>query len=159
MPKTSASAVSAKLHKAGFAIVSGDRRREGIRVSKSVLGEVNIVVDLDMHRPAKRLADLVDEELKTWEGYEYRRRDDVFFYISKAEPQAKIVDLLAKHQPKPARGVGRGGKPGLLVECEGCEFETFIADMPFSDTRADLRLDFARHQAKILREHATITEK
>lgn len=84
MSQTSPTAVSAKLHRAGFNTVA-TRKLEGIRVSRSALGEVHIVVDHDMHRSAKRVADLLDTELKTWEGYTYRRNDDVHFYIKKTD--------------------------------------------------------------------------
>jgi hypothetical protein len=88
-PTTSASAVSARLHKAGFAIVA-TRKLQGIRVSRGILGSVSVEVDLDVPRQETRLANLVEEELKTWEGYTYRRTSNgqgSHFYISKAEDQ------------------------------------------------------------------------
>lgn len=83
-PTTSAPAVSAKLHRAGFAIVA-TRRQEGIRVSRGILGSVSVVVDHDTPISEARVADMVEEELKTWEGYTYRRTEGNHFYVSKAQ--------------------------------------------------------------------------
>ncbi|QAY16145.1 hypothetical protein SEA_SONALI_33 [Arthrobacter phage Sonali] len=82
---TSAAAVSARLRRAGFTpIATTSRRREGIRVTRGALpGNVSIVVDLDIVRQATRLADLLEAELKTWEGFTFYRHADVHFNISK----------------------------------------------------------------------------
>jgi hypothetical protein len=75
---TSAPAVSARLHKAGFAIVAS-HHREGIRVSRGALrGSVRVTVDLDMPGKETRLADLVTEELIKWEGYDFTRNGNHF---------------------------------------------------------------------------------
>lgn len=79
---TSASAVSARLRKAGFGIVA-TRNREGIRVSRGVLGEVCVEVDHNFPRSETRVADLVAEELADWAGYAVRRNGN-HFYVSKA---------------------------------------------------------------------------
>lgn len=81
MSNTSPSAVSARLKRVGFGIVA-TRNLEGIRVSKSVLGEVSIAVDHDMPGSEKRAADALAEELATWDGYEVRRNEN-HFYIKK----------------------------------------------------------------------------
>lgn len=88
MTNTSPAAVSARLRKAGFGIVA-TRMLQGIRVSKSVLGEVHVVVDHDTKGSAHRVADLVEAELATWDGYTFRRNEDVHFYVKKAQPQAR----------------------------------------------------------------------
>lgn len=95
MTNTSAAAVSARLRKAGFGIVA-TRMLEGIRVSKGVLGEVHVVVDHDMPGSARRVAELVAAELDKWEGYEYRRHEDVHFYIKKKVPtdRAELAEII-----------------------------------------------------------------
>lgn len=80
---TSPSAVSAKLHRAGFNTVA-TRKLEGIRVSRGVLGSVSIEVDHDLPRSEARVADLLATELATWEGYEVRRtQGGNHFYVIK----------------------------------------------------------------------------
>lgn len=61
-PRTSASAVSAYLRRAGFTPIP-DRRREGIRVTRSALGAVSVSVSVDLPRQEARLADEVHEAL------------------------------------------------------------------------------------------------
>lgn len=79
---TSPSAVSARLHRAGFTIVA-TRKLQGIRVSRGVLGEVGVEVDHDTPGSETRVADMVEEELQTWDGYTFRRVGN-HFYVSKA---------------------------------------------------------------------------
>lgn len=85
-PTTSAPYVSARLRKAGFGIVGGDRRRDGIRVSRGILGQVSVDVDIIDAKMEAALAQLVAEELATWEGYTIRRVDN-HFYVGKAADQ------------------------------------------------------------------------
>lgn len=75
---TSPSAVSARLHRAGFNTVA-TRKLEGIRVSKGILGSVSIEVDHDTPRSEARVADLLAAELATWEGFEVRRASNHFY--------------------------------------------------------------------------------
>jgi hypothetical protein len=75
---TSAAAVSARLHRAGFGVVA-TRNREGIRVSRGALrGQVCVTVDLDRPGEEGRLANLVAEELVKWEGYDFTRNGNHF---------------------------------------------------------------------------------
>lgn len=81
---TSPAAVSAKLHRAGFTTVA-TRKLEGIRVSRGILGSVSVQVDHDAPRSEARVADLLEEELKSWEGYTYRRASNHFYVMRAAK--------------------------------------------------------------------------
>lgn len=83
-PTTSATAVSARLHRAGFTTVA-TRKLEGIRVSRGILGSVSVAVDHDTARSEARVADLLEAELKTWDGYTYRRSEGNHFYVMKED--------------------------------------------------------------------------
>lgn len=78
-----ASSVSRQLKAAGFGIVA-TRNREGIRVSNGALkGYVSATVDLDRPGEARRLADALEEYLRTAlvdTGISYRR-DGVHFTV------------------------------------------------------------------------------
>jgi hypothetical protein len=81
---TSPSAVSARLHRAGFTTVA-TRKLEGIRVGRGVLGTVHVEVDHDLQRSETVVADLLEEEFKTWAGYTYRRTPGNHFYVQKMD--------------------------------------------------------------------------
>lgn len=82
---TTPQAISAKLRREGYRPVA-DHRREGVRVSTCVLGEVGVHVQIDMPgREARMIAEL-EEVLATWEGYKVRHEPgSPFFYVSKIE--------------------------------------------------------------------------
>lgn len=80
---TSPTAVSAKLHRAGFTTVA-TRKLEGIRVSRGILGSVSVEVDHDTPRSEARVADLLAAEFATWTDYDVRRtQGGNHFYVTK----------------------------------------------------------------------------
>lgn len=71
--QTTATAVSAKLRRAGFP-TTPNYSRAGLRVSKSWRrGLVSVVVVQNSDRAADRMADQLAQELATWEGYKIGR--------------------------------------------------------------------------------------
>lgn len=74
---TSAAAVSARLRRLGFRPMGGSasRNREGIRVSPNIFGGVSIAVDLDRPLEGARLADDVEDALRS-DGVEVERVDE-----------------------------------------------------------------------------------